>query len=71
MVLLARLPFFVIFAKGMGKIAKYIYVLPLQIFVPNFFWVKSCSSSLRVLPPSAILSVFLMSRGYSFSYSGP
>ena len=43
----------------MGKIATHIYALPLQIFVPKFFWVVSCSSSLRVLPPSAILSVFL------------
>ena len=75
MVLLTRLPFLWIFARATGKICNRHIRKPLQIFLSKFFWGKSCSSRSRVLPPSAILSVFLsvilVSRGYSFSYSGP
>ena len=78
MLLLTRLPFLWIFARATGKICNRHIRKPLQIFAPNFFWVVSCSSSLRVLPPSAILSVFLSvflrernNAEASFSYSGP
>ena len=60
MVLLTRLPFFVIFAKGMGKIAKYIYVLPLQIFAPNFFWVGIMQQQIKISSLSKILSEILV-----------
>ena len=74
--LLLDIIFFLYKMRGLwGKFAIYIFVNPFKFLLLIFFGVVSCSSRSRVLPPSAILSVFLsvflMNRGYSFSYSGP